>query len=640
MGTKNQKAPQRKSVNAKRARQQHNLKYAATLASIFKRLGRASVEISSSGVSPLEVAIAGPDGEISRDNDIVRRMAKQAGVQCPKLEPFSGAKRGPTHKLGKIEGLRLKAEAIEKGKEPILLTAFLQAGTHIRAGFANVLPAGTKASHFMGDERLTIAALRGSLQNLQGFTPAKEEQSYLVTGALSPNTKQKGGYFPRPIGGEYTFTNSAILHMNVKNKMGPQFQKTSDFPHDFRYRSVLFPLSGSQDVAFVDTFAKAQIGQSPVQSPGKIPTTGPAIDISSAIGKILTPGDVMSYRPSTSKSFFVSNYKVTLCSVDSDHEFKYADSEYKVQIKRQMAVAEVKNSFGSPYHIPMFEEAVIYIQKRVNSIYLNTEASLVLSATPHLNGDTRPAEQHLHVLGDNAFTLSLPSSMPQLGDRHESSMRNIGSVMKTLNKVRLLPKLDPAMQTTLEEMFGFVNATDDIKTHYDGIINKQRKQSEVETIDADEKTAKVERHKDATITNSERLSKSFLTNQLNKRILAPGGTPLVQVKHWIVSATFSFIVIQGVDTSITHGFIQTYLPGMLEWPNNIEKTRESTTFTGLVSADKGAYSRGNPTLDPIPAPVSVAKILRNGHAAPAGSELRGQYRSALPPELERELALL
>jgi hypothetical protein len=79
---------------------------------------------------------------------------------------------------------------------------------------------------------------------------------------------------------------------------------------------------------------------------------------------------------------------------------------------------------------------------------------------------------------------------------------------------------------------------------------------------------------------------------------------------------------------------------MLEWPNNIEKSRESTTFTGLVSADKGAYSRGNPTLDPIPAPVSVAKILRNGQAAPAGSELRGQYRSALPPELERELALL
>jgi hypothetical protein len=127
------------------------------------------------------------------------------------------------------------------------------------------------------------------------------------------------------------------------------------------------------------------------------------------------------------------------------------------------------------------------------------------------------------------------------------------------DKVERLSQLDPAQRGATEASFDFLIGADHVraKAHLQKVVADKKKTALKAATNEAARTAveKNYRH-DSSSEESRLLSNSFLSHQLKKAAITtadPARMP--QVRHWISSATFSFITIQIEGTSRSYCFI-------------------------------------------------------------------------------------
>jgi hypothetical protein len=392
---------------------------------------------------------------------------------------------------------------------------------------------------------------------------------YKITGAYLSNSKvapvgvvggtQSLTYLPRPMGGEYVFSNVEVLGTrDLELATHTAFVGNPDFPRDFATRSVLFPLPTNPDhradylLSQLDDALKEEGGLRAVGT-DRFATTV-AGRMLTALDGIATNTDTMQYTKPTMNSFFTSDYQVIICEIEGEKEFKSTSHDYNILVHRKTAFAALKTTIDkhTPHMIPLFEEAVVYVQKKENSVFKNTSRCLVLSSKP--DGDDL-----LHVFGDNAFSLVFAPKINTSSDRHQASMKNTGIVVGILEKVRRMPHGTEKESEDLEKkMFDFL-VSDTVATANLTKIVQNERQDAINNASVSDKTEMQARHDADIITNGHLLSRSFLANQLRQRAITTnkkGKTPLVQ--FWVASATFSIIAIRIHGKALTYGFLQTY----------------------------------------------------------------------------------
>ena len=252
-------------------------------------------------------------------------------------------------------------------------------------------------------------------------------------------------------------------------------------------------------------------------------------------------------------SFYTSDYQVIFCQNKGEKEFKSQFHDYNILIQRKMAFALLKitENKSKPHMIPLFEEAMIYLQKKENSVLKNTTRCLVLSSKP-------VGRDCLHVFGDNAFTCSFPPEIGSSSDRHQTSMRNAGIVVGLLDKVRHWKSGVSDEIPFLRGIFSFLVGTgsDKTKAHLKKVVDNERKYA-IDNAPEALKAEIIDRHRTES-DDGDLLSKSFLANQLKSKAITDENNRNIRVQFWIASATFSIIAIQIKGKNRTYGFLQTY----------------------------------------------------------------------------------
>lgn len=649
--------PQKNRNNGRRRnnnRERKDIAKAVQIAELAREVDRASVQLPT-GFTPLDVSQFKSTGTIPRNQAIIERMSKYIRKPNPLEQP---RKRSAVRKLGPIEGTQRAIEMAQKNLAVLAKSAFLEAKTYLEDGLGECDKFSVTATDFMGMPKLTEAVMDHTFNKTKGLKfDTADNVHYQVSAAVLDNTSTADGYFPRPLGGEYTFdlASNAHLFKHGKYAQGPSFDGRPDFPHDLVRRSILFPLQ--PQTRSVATFISNQI---PQLKPGDS-VLG---DIEAAIRSISTAADKIKYTTKpTSESVFTRDYQVVLSQVKGEQLFDHENAALRIEVQRNLAVAVPITSVEEPGAsiIPLFEEAIIYIQRLENSVFKNTPKCLVLSSTPVVQGKL----SHMHVLGDNAFTLLLSDAFKYSGDRHQKSMKNVGVVVGKLDKVERLTQLSPTEQGSICKDFGFLLADRDVVTaHLTKVIGDER-QKELDSAKNIEEVALIQKkHKDDPIGNPHRLSHSFLANQLKKFAITTKQAHMPQVQHWVVSATFSFIVVQIEGTSRSYCFIQSFSPTNFSLPPDeqtlIQDTRIEAPVAQRVRAPWSIAGMGSKSRLPTYQTSDAMKSLPVDYTSPTVSSLskvgrrrtmgdvtappprysRSVYRSGLPPELELELELL
>jgi hypothetical protein len=519
----------------------------AKLAEIARRMDRATTHLPV-GFTPMEVSQLQATGTIPRDMERVSKFIRK---------PDSQRRPPNTRKMGPIERIQRAIDMNKKSLSVVAKLAFTEAKPYLEDGLRVSNKHRVVGKDFMGIPELTEAVMNHTFKGVKGFELTQGSALlYRVSSALLKNTKTDNGYFPRPTGGEYEFAKVSHFFTKSVSVRSASFYGSSYFPHDFAKRSILFPLSKNDRIQkFLESQTRVWNTNDPVKE-----------EICQAILSISTDTDQIKYpnRP-TSKSVYTRDYEIILNEVIGEAVFDHDKAVLRIEIHRKMATAvptTIHNEPGSRV-IPLFEEAIIYFQQLENTEYRNTESCLVLSSTPVVSDRLA----HMHVFGDNAFTLLLPDALKYSGDRHQKSMTNVGIVLGRLDRVERLTQLIDTDRSDIEEDFKFLIKKPD-NTDRKPVTDLLKKVVNDKKM-ADLKAARTEDARNTIKQNQERntsteqsnlLSNSFLSNQIKKATVITESKHMPLIQHWIVSATFSFIAIQIEGTSLSYCFIQSFSP--------------------------------------------------------------------------------
>jgi hypothetical protein len=525
-----------------------------------REAGRVYYNTPSIYRTPLELARS---GEL-KPGHCLARMASILEKHDPLSKPHAKGP-SPDQKLGAIGRHYVVGKMISKTIDTLSVAAFREARPHLIEGINQcfdrfVEVKGIKALDLMFLQKLTEVTLERKFDHKYLFSvneyPDSQSITYRVTGAYLNNSKMPSGeYQERPMGGEYVFSASALLKDHVKPIRDEVFLGNPDFPRDFATRSVLFPLN-KQD-PFVTDFLLGELNHAlageggVLENDNYVELAGEILNTVNNISKMNT--DTIQYTDPVTSTFYTSDYQVIFCQNKGEKEFKTQFHDYNILIHRKMAFALLKITANKskPHMIPLFEEAMIYLQKKENSVLKNTARCLVLSSKPR-------GKDFLHVFGDNAFTCTFPSEIRSSSDRHQTSMKNAGIVVGLLDKVRHLRNGLLDEQPLLRGMFGFLVGQDRDKTkaYLTRIVENQRKYAIDNASDA--LKAEIRERHSIVINDDDLLSRSFLANQLKSKAITDEQNQNIRVQLWIASATFSVIAIQIKGKNMTYGFLQTY----------------------------------------------------------------------------------
>jgi len=536
-----------------------------------REAGRVYYNTPSIYRTPLELARS---GEL-KPGHCIARMASILEKHDPLSKPHAKGP-SPDQKLGAIGRHYVVGKMISKTIDTLSVAAFREARPHLIEGINQSFDKfdevkNLAAVDLMVLQKLTEFTMERKFNHKYSFSvkeyPDLQTITYSVTAAYLKNSKMPSGdYQERPMGGEYIFTKTAVCNEHVKNITKDHvFLGNPDFPRDFATRSVLFPLN-EQNVFVTDFLVNemnhALAGEGGLEHTKDVELAADILNTLNNISKVKT--DTMQYTDPIMSSFYTSDYQVVFCQNKGEKEFKTQFHEYNILVHRKMAFALLKVTANKsrPHMIPLFEEAMIYLQKKENSVLKNTAHCLVLSSKPR-GGD------FLHVFGDNAFTCSFPHGIGSSSDRHQTSMKNVGIIVGLLDKVRHLKNGVTEETPYLRGMFGFLlgEGRESTKAHLTQVVENERKYA----IDNAPEALKAEIHqRHATlIDDDDRLSRSFLANQLKSKAITDENNQNISVQFWIASATFSVIAIQIKGKNLTYGFLQTY---PFDEKNNISNT--------------------------------------------------------------------
>jgi hypothetical protein len=342
-------------------------------------------------------------------------------------------------------------------------------------------------------------------------------------------------------------------------------------------------------------------------------------------------------------SFYTSDYQVIFCQSKGEKEFKTQFHDYNILVHRKMAFALLKITANKskPHIIPLFEEAMIYFQNKVNSVLKNTARCLVLSSKPR-------GKDCLHVFGDSAFTCEFPFAIGSSSDRHQTSMMNAGIIIGLLDKVRHLTNGVEDEKASLMGMFRFLIGDNRVRAkRLLTQIVKNERQYAIDNASDPQRLEIGARHGEV-IKDDELLSRSFLANQIGSKAITDKNGQNTRVPIWIASATFSIIVMQTKGKKMTYRFLQTYpfeednskriLPAGLKKrpvPNGSEPQAKNAKKDDALMDPSQA-------VDPHEVMLDVTGSASNGPTAPGTvkAAFQGSKSGGLPLELELELELL
>jgi hypothetical protein len=618
------------------------------------------------GLMPLEVNQFKATGALPRETKRVAQIIR-------------GPRRGGAvdRRVGPIERTQRAIEMAKKSMGVLAKLGFKEAKPYLEVGMQACDKYKVIATDFMGWPALTTAVMDHTFEKKRGFKFDGDQQlKYQVSWAQLENTSADGTYFPRPEGGEYKHIDPLHLFKKVASVKSAPFYGSPNFPHDFATRSVMFPLkkfeghdqTNIHDLLF--NFFSAQTHNA--KAPHVVELSKKENEaMCNAVLDIATSDDPMKYfdKP-TSECVHTRDYEIILNEVVGETVFDHNSMVLKVEVHRKMATAVPTAICSDPGSqvMPLFEEAIIYVQRVENTEYKYTKSCLVLSSTPVVK-DTLA---HMHVIGDNAFTLELHDGFKNSGDRHQKSMTNVGVVVGLLDKVERLSQLDPAQRGTTEAAFDFLLGADHTraKAHLQKVVADKKKTALKAAANEAARTAVENNYRnDPSSEDSRLLSNSFLANQLKKAAINtadPARMP--QVRHWISSATFSFITIQIEGTSRSYCFIQSFSPTN-QTPHNsspkvmLDETPAPTTMKRRVVWNETNGISHPKSIRRVPTGITDIKpppSLERGSSVPRiyppytprkGADTYDPYRSytapvaarytsSLPPELELELELL
>jgi hypothetical protein len=547
-------AKQARVSNRRRERAQ-----ADQIVELGREAGRVYYNAPSIYRTPLELARS---GEL-KPGHCIARVASILEKHDPLSKPHAKGP-SPDQKLGAIGRHYVAGKMISKTIDTLSVAAFREARPHLIEGINQAFDKFDEVSNLVAIDLMV-------LQKLTEFTMERKFNhkylfsvdefaklqtiAYRVTAAYLKNSKMPSGdYQERPMGGEYIFTKTAVCNEHIKNIRDDVFLGNPDFPRDFATRSVLFPLS--EENAFVTDFLVTEMnhalaGEGGLEHQKDVALAADILNTLNNISKVKT--DTMQYTDPIMSSFYTSDYQVIFCQNKGEKEFKTQFHEYNILVHRKMAFALLKVTANKsrPHMIPLFEEAMIYLQKKENSVLKNTAHCLVLSSKPR-NGD------FIHVFGDNAFTCSVPNGIGSSSDRHQNSMKNVGIIVGLLDKVRHLKNGVADEIPRLKTMFGFLldEGRESTKAHLTRVVENERKYAIDNAPDA--LKAEIRERQATAIDDDDRLSRSFLANQLKSKAITNENNQNISVPFWIASATFSVIAIQIKGKNLTYGFLQTY----------------------------------------------------------------------------------
>jgi hypothetical protein len=607
------------------------------------------------GLMPLQVNQFKATGTLPRETKRVTQI-----IRGPRRQP------GPVdRRVGPIERIQRAIEMAKKSMGVLAKLGFEEAKPYLEAGIQACDQYSVDATDFMGWSELTGAVMDHTFEKKRGFQfDGRKTLDFQVSYAQLANTNADGTYFPRPEGGEYGFTKKSNLFKHIASVKSASFHGSPNFPHDFVTRSTLFPLDPNHTRDTIYNFIHTQVTELDEDD---------AKATRDAILSISTNTDKMKYfdKP-TSESVYTRDYEIIFNEVVGEMVFDHSNIVLKVEIRRKMATAVPTAICSEPGSqvIPLFEEATIYLQRVENTEYKYTAACLVFSSSPVVKGGLA----HMHVIGDNAFTLCLGDNFKTSGDRHQKSMTNVGIVVGLLDKVERFPQLDAVQQGKLEASFEFLIDPEhaNAKTQLQKVVSDKKKAALSAATNEAAKQAVENNYTNDHSRSSEAsrlLSNSFLSNQLKKAAITTAErSRMPQVRHWISSATFSFITIQIEGTSRSYCFIQSFspsnrmkptdtttvtLPAVVApaamkkrtvWaersPEGVErKLRRSEMEKIAPASERPAFEKQNSV--PSVFPYEYNSSSRSGaFGRRAAAQAGARYTSSLPPELELELELL
>jgi hypothetical protein len=648
MGRNRTQADKRNHGGRTAAREKRDAAKVSKLAGIARQLERT--QQLPVGLMPLEVSQFKATGVLPRETARVSQI-----IRGPRRQPVD-------RRVGPIERIQRAMEMTKKTMGVLAKLGFNEARPYLEAGIQARDRHAVTATDFMGLPALTKAVMDHTFEGKRGFKfDGDKAVRFQVSSAILDNTKADSHYFPRPEGGEYICSRPNQLFTKTTSVKSASFHGSLNFPHDFVTRSTLFPLDPEHTSSTVYKFIHSQMPEL---------TDKDNKEMNTAILAISTKADRMKYfdKP-TSESVYTRDYEIIFNEVVGEMVFDHSNMVVKVEIHRKMANAVPTAICSEPGSqvIPLFEEAIVYIQRVENTEYKYTPACLVLSSTPVVKGNLA----HMHVIGDNAFTLELGDSFKNSGDRHQKSMTNVGIVVGLLDKVERLPQLDPSQRGTIEAAFEFLVDPEHAyaKNHLKKVMEDQHKADlRAATNDAAKKAVAKNHLTDHSADALRLLSHSFLSNQLKKAAITtadPARMP--SVRHWISSATFSFIAIQIEGTSRSYCFIQSFPPtaGMAHADSPTVNVSEVPAPAAVKRRDpwkestkvpyRPSFIDGPPRASVPPSKKQERMAWHEDHFVPAvpsgllpGGGLPGgaaapvasKYTSRLPPELELELELL
>jgi hypothetical protein len=587
---------------------------------LSQEAGRMYTNTSSIYRMPLELA---QNGDL-KSGPCIARVARILGKYNPLSSPHA---KGPVpnQKLGPIERRYVASKMLKKTIEMLSVAAFREARPHLIEGIRQSFEQFTSVSnivveHLMLLPRLTEATLERKFNHKHLFHPTDHNKgieegtagaviTYYVSGAYLHNSKMSSGeYRERPMGGEFVFSKVAALKQHQKRMTDEAFIGNPDFPRDFATRSVLFPLD--DDTAFVTDFLLAELNQALAEQEGGLnPQKHAALaaDMLKTLNNISNEKlDTMQYTDPVMNSFHTSDYEVIFCQSRGEKEFKTQFHDYNILIYRKMAFALLKitASKEEPHMIPLFEEAMIYIQKKENSVLKNTANCLVLSSRPR-------GLDYLHVFGDNAFTCYFPPAIRSSSDRHQTSMKNAGIIIGLLDKVRNLRNGIDSEKLSLRNMFQTLMSSQG--TTVRALHQKSVQNARQYAIDNAPEFMKNEiRHRHGeNISEDELLSRSFLANQLKSKTITDQTNHDPRVSFWMASATFSIVIIQTKGKTMTYGFLQTY-------PFEQETAQGRQVVTNPKPIPVRAQSSGTLVFPATPRGSKRAADMQPGMGSPRG----------------------
>jgi hypothetical protein len=568
-----------------------------------REAGRVYYNTPSIYRTPLELARS---GEL-KPGPCLARMASILEKHDP-LSKRHAKGPSPDQKLGAIGRHYVAGIMINKTIDTLSIAAFREARPYLVEGinqsfdgFAGVK--GIQASDLMFLPKLTEISMERKFNHKYLFDVGDHAKgqmiTYQVTGAYLRNSKMPSGeYHERPMGGEYVFSETAFLKEHTIPITDKAFLGNPDFPRDFATRSVLFPLNPTD--AFVSDFLLGELNQA-LKDEGGVFERSKYVDVAADMLKTLNNiskinEDIVQYTDPVMSSFYTSDYQVIYCQSKGEKEFKTQFHDFNILVSRKMAFALLKTTANKskPHMIPLFEEAMIYFQRKVNSVLKNTARCLVLSSKPY-------GKDCLHVFGDSAFTCEFPPTIRSSSDRHQTSMKNAGIVIGLLDKVRHLTNGVEDEKSDLMKMFDFLIGVGRFRTK--GFLMRVVENERQYAIDnaPDPQRLEIGSRHGKVINNDDLLSRSFLANQIGSKAITDENGQNTRVPFWIASATFSIIVMQTKGKKMTYGFLQTY-PFEEEDSNGVRRVvsdqRRRAEKRGVPDQGGGSQAKSAKTIQP------------------------------------------